>query len=60
MSAAAKYMNARYTSRFRRRHGTALRIDDVKKKIDAIEWLSDADRQQIYEGTATQVYKLTF
>ena len=33
-------------------------IDDVKKKIDAIEWLTDADRQQIYEGTATKVYKL--
>jgi 4-oxalmesaconate hydratase len=33
-------------------------IDDVKKKIDAIEWLTDADRQQVYEGTATKVYKL--
>jgi len=35
-------------------------IDDVKKKIDAIDWLSDADRARIYEGTATEVYKLTF
>ena len=35
-------------------------IDDVKKKIDAIDWLSESDRQRIFEGTATEVYKLKF
>jgi len=35
-------------------------IDDVKSKIDAIDWLSESDRQRIFEGTATEVYKLKF
>lgn len=35
-------------------------IDDVKSKIEAIDWLSDEDRRQIFEGTATAVYNLTF
>jgi len=30
--------------------------DDTRRYIDAIEWLSDADRKQIYEGNARAVY----
>ncbi|MEX3952138.1 amidohydrolase family protein [Paraburkholderia sp. EG287B] len=30
--------------------------DDTRRYIDAIEWLSDADRQRIYEGNARAVY----
>ena len=33
-------------------------MDDVKRLIDSIEWLSDADRQKIYEDNARAVYKL--
>jgi 4-oxalmesaconate hydratase len=32
--------------------------DDVKPLIDGIAWLSDADRHAIYEGTATELFKL--
>ena len=35
-------------------------IDDVKSKIEAIDWLSEADRTRIFEGTATEVYRLQF
>jgi 4-oxalmesaconate hydratase len=30
--------------------------DDTRRYIDAIEWLSDADRQRIYEDNARTVY----
>jgi 4-oxalmesaconate hydratase len=31
-------------------------FDDTRRYIDAIEWLSDADRQRIYEDNARTVY----
>ncbi|MSQ24124.1 MAG: amidohydrolase [Chloroflexi bacterium] len=31
-------------------------LNDIKQYIDAIEWLSEADRYAIYEGNARQVY----
>ncbi|SAK60123.1 amidohydrolase 2 [Caballeronia temeraria] len=31
-------------------------FDDTRRYIDAIEWLSDADRQRIYEDNARAVY----
>jgi 4-oxalmesaconate hydratase len=30
--------------------------DDTKRYVDAVPWLSDADRQKIYEGNARRVY----
>ncbi len=33
-------------------------LDDTKPSIESIEWLSDDDRQQIFEGTAKAVYRL--
>jgi hypothetical protein len=30
----------------------------VKPYVDQIEWLSDADKAMIFEGTAKQVFKL--
>ncbi|EEA02725.1 hypothetical protein BH160DRAFT_2030 [Burkholderia sp. H160] len=35
---------------------TGLHYDDTRRYIDAIEWLSDADRQRIYEDNARSVY----
>ena len=31
-------------------------FDDTRRYIDAIEWLSDADRRRIFEGNARAVY----
>jgi 4-oxalmesaconate hydratase len=31
-------------------------FDDTRRYIDAIEWLSDADRQRIFEDNARAVY----
>src|SRR5438477_2468385 len=33
-------------------------FDDTKRYIDAIAWLSDTDRQKIFEGNARKVYGL--
>lgn len=33
-------------------------LDDIKPLIDAMEFLSDADRTQIYEGNAKQLFRL--
>jgi len=33
--------------------------DDTKKYIDAIPWLSEADRRKIFEDNARKVYRLT-
>lgn len=33
--------------------------DDVKPLIDNISWLSESDRHAIYEGTATELFKLS-
>ena len=35
---------------------TGHHYDDTRRYIDAIEWLSDADRQRIYENNARAVY----
>jgi 4-oxalmesaconate hydratase len=35
---------------------TGHHYDDTRRYIDAIEWLSDADRQHIYEDNARAVY----
>ena len=35
---------------------TGRSFEDVKSKFDAIEWLSDEDRQKIFEGNARKVY----
>lgn len=32
-------------------------FDDTKRYVDAVSWLSDADRQKIYEGNARNVYR---
>jgi len=37
---------------------TGRTYDDIKPLIDAISWLSDDDRQAIYEGNARSIYKL--
>jgi 4-oxalmesaconate hydratase len=31
-------------------------LNDIKPYIDAIEWLTEADRHAIFEGNARQVY----
>jgi 4-oxalmesaconate hydratase len=35
---------------------TGHHYDDTRRYIDAIDWLSDADRQRIYEDNARRVY----
>ena len=35
---------------------TGNHFDDTKRYIDAVSWLSDADRRKIYEGNARKVY----
>ncbi len=35
---------------------TGRSLNDIKAYIDAIDWLTDADRQAIYDGNARQVY----
>jgi len=35
---------------------TGHHYDDTKRYVDAIEWLSDADRKKIYEDNARKVY----
>jgi 4-oxalmesaconate hydratase len=35
---------------------TGHRFDDTKRYIDAVPWLSDADRSKIFEGNARRVY----
>jgi 4-oxalmesaconate hydratase len=36
---------------------TGNHFDDTKRYIDAVSWLSDADRRKIYESNARKVYK---
>jgi 4-oxalmesaconate hydratase len=31
-------------------------FDDTKRYVDQVDWLSDADRQKVYEGNAFKVY----
>jgi 4-oxalmesaconate hydratase len=35
---------------------TGYRFDDTKRYLDAVDWLTDADRQKIFEGNARRVY----
>jgi predicted TIM-barrel fold metal-dependent hydrolase len=35
---------------------TGRTVNDIKPLLEAISWLSDADRQAIYEGNARRVY----
>jgi 4-oxalmesaconate hydratase len=35
---------------------TGHHFDDTKRYIDGVRWLSDADREKIYEGNARRVY----
>ncbi len=35
---------------------TGYNYDDTKRYVEAMDWLSDAQRQKIYEGTARRVY----
>jgi 4-oxalmesaconate hydratase len=35
---------------------TGHHYDDTKRYVDAIEWLSDADRKKIYADNARKVY----
>jgi predicted TIM-barrel fold metal-dependent hydrolase len=37
---------------------TGQEMDDLKPVIESIEWLSEADRQKIFEGNAKALYKL--
>jgi 4-oxalmesaconate hydratase len=37
---------------------TGRSLDDVKPLIEAIDWLTPADREQIFEGNAKRLYKL--
>ena len=37
---------------------TGRAFDHVRPSVEAIDWLSDADRTMIFEGTAKQVFKL--
>ncbi len=36
---------------------TGYHYDDTRRYIDAVSWLSDADRCKIYEDNARKVYK---
>ena len=33
-------------------------LDDTRPHIESIEWLSDADRKQIFEGTARSIFRI--
>jgi 4-oxalmesaconate hydratase len=36
---------------------TGHKFDDTRRYIDAVPWLTDADRSKIYEGNARHVYR---